>query len=329
MLFGLRRNEILAFCELCRAGGGQVTIGGLAESLGWSKSVASRAANGLAGKGLAQLRRDGQRKLLAVSKSANAVAALKELLAAYPHIAFQDLLAGSSMRVLCGLLFAPASVAAVAMRGRLPQITVRRVLAKLLERGLVGRRRPGEYSIALPGLSGFVLAYCAFAVDAARGAVFGSLIVRGANGLLRTSSPAVPKSMVLTGVSVFGKYGIGIVATDYRDYYFNAFGKPGKPGVEEAVVHALLRSTVMASGREVSYALLVLCKNRKRIDGGRLLECARDFGVESDARQALEFVDCVLSGRPVRKPLVDFGNRVEGPLFPGEEEFKELVRQYG
>lgn len=327
MQFGLRRNEIIAFSQLCRQET-PVTIGVLGQSLGWSKSVASRTANGLASKGLADLQRNGRTKFLTLSKSAHALA-LKELMASNEHVALQDLLAGSTMRVLSGLLYPPASVNDMARRTQTPQITVRWVLSRLLERGLVVRHKAGAYSMALPGLREFVEAYCFFAVDQRRSGVSGSLIVRGGTGLLRTSSQRVPEFMVLTGVSVFGDFGVGLVETDSRDYFYGAWGKPVNPNLEEAVVHALVRSTLRASEREVAYALLVLYKNRTKVNDARFLELAGDFGVSGKAQQGLEFVDCVLSGRPVPRPLFDLGTRVEGPLFPDEGEFKELVKQYG
>lgn len=326
-MFGLRGGEVVAFGELCNRVE-PITVGGLAASLGWSKSAVSRAVSGLASKGLAEVQRTGRSKRVLPSKTAHS-AALKELLASYPHVAFDELLAGSALRVLSGMIFAPASVVQIARRSFTPEITVRRVLAKLLERGLIFRRRQGAYEIALQGLDEFVQAYAAISLEAERSGVSGSLIVRGANGLLRTSSPSVPKSMVLTGLSAFGRYGVSVVQTDFRDYYFNAFGKPHRLGIEEVVIHAILRSTAVSSGREVSFALLVLYKNRKKINEVRLFECAGDFGAEYAVKHSWEFVDCVISGKPVPKSLADFGSKTGGPLLPDAEEFRELVRQYG
>jgi hypothetical protein len=140
---------------------------------------------------------------------------------------------------------------------------------------------------------------------------------------------SIPRFAKPTGLSVLNEFGVRVIQTDFKDYYYNVFGVVGKPSLEEAVVHVLLRSTLSASAREASYALLALQKNKKKVNAKKLLVAASDLGVEQVARQALDFVDAFTENREIKWLIGEDFPRVEGPVFPSFEEFKELVKQYG
>jgi hypothetical protein len=285
--------------------------------------------NSLAEKKLVVLSRDGKRKSVVVSDAPHALA-LTAFFAARPYFDAR-LLAFSSIRVLSGLLFPNSSVARVKRASFLPEITIRRVLSKLLDAGAVGRRGSSDYFILMPELGKAVGELVSFAATQARNNAGGSLITRGPFGFLRTSAAveSVPRFAKPTGLSVLNEFGVNVIQTDFKDYYYNVFGVVGKPSLEEAVVHVLLRSTLSPSAREASYALLALQKNKKKVKAKKLLVAASDLGVEQVARQALDFVEAFAENREVKWLAGEGFQRVEGPVFPSVEEFKELVKQYG
>ena len=102
-----------------------------------------------------------------------------------------------------------------------------------------------------------------------------------------------------------------------------------KLNLEEVLTHALIRATAISSSRELSYVLLVIAKNRKKLNVRRLFETARDHGIEGSAKQCIEFVDAALTRKEIKKPLEDFVTIGKGMIFPDESEFKELLKQYG
>ncbi|MFH0973805.1 MAG: hypothetical protein V1817_03405, partial [Candidatus Micrarchaeota archaeon] len=305
----------------------------LAVRVGAPESVVSRALKALSEKKLVVVSRNGKRNSVVVSDAPHAMA-LKALFAARPYLDLR-VLVHSSIRVLSGLLFPNASVARVKRVGFLPEITVRRVLSKLLDAGVVGRRSSNDYFFLMPELEKAVSDYVSFAVMQAKQDASGSLIARGPIGFLRTSaaSEGIPRFMKPTGLSVLNEFGVGVIQTDFKDYYYNVFGVVKKPALENVVVHVLLRSTLSLSSREASYALLALRKNWKTFDEEKFLMVASDLGVEFVARQSLDFVENFensLAGREEAKPSIGVGfPRVEEPVFPSFEEFRELVKQYG
>ncbi len=327
MQLGLRRSEIRAFKVLCLGKKEDGSIVGLASSLATSKSFTSRIVGSLVKKGFVELTRQGKKKTVKISPAQHAVM-LKELMVTNQHVALEEVLQGAGVQVLTGLLYTPASVEEISAISFSPEVTIRLVLTRMLDRGIVTRPKPAVYSIILPRLRDFVESYARFAVEAKRAGIRGSLIIRGASGLIRTSDRNVPNFMAPTGLSSFGGYGIKLVQTDFKDYYYNVLKPVKKLSLETVLVHSLVRLTLVSSSRELSYTLLVMTKNRKKLNTKRFLETARDYGVESSAKECIKYIDTVLAGKEIVKPLVDFGIRVEGPAFPDEKEFMELMKQY-
>jgi len=303
------------------------SVSDAAEKMGVSVPVVSRVVSSLEQKGFLQVTREGKRKLIAFSTSPPALA-LKELAAANSHVRLERIISNSAARVLSGILNPPASVEEIARTTRLPEITVRRTVGRLLQHGIVARTKPAEYRIILPRLKEFVEAYVNHALEAKRAGVQGSLLTCGPNALLRTTAKNPPK-MVLTGISVFHKYGVKLIETDARDYYLNAFDdKPKQPKLEVAAAHCLARATINASSREAAYAMLAIRKNLKKFDEKLFLQAAADFAVENDARGGLNKVKQFVMGERWPEPLIKDFPHAGGPVWPGWGEFEELVKQY-
>ena len=329
MNWSLGSSELTVFHALCGAEGERQAHGkGLAAKLGLPQSAVSRCLKSLAEKKLATVSRNGKRNDAAVSDAPHALA-LKEFFAANPHVE-PKILAHSGMRALSGLLFPGASVARVKKTGFLAEITARRALSKLRDAGVVGRKSPTNYFLLLPGLEKAVGEYVSFAATQAAKGAPGSVIAKGPYGLLRTSSENVPGLMQPTGLGALQEFGVKIIQTGFKDYYYNVFGQVKKPGLEEAITHALIRAASINSTRETSYALLALHKNRGKIGEETFLAAAGDLGAETTARQALDFAKAFAEGRKIPAPIAGQNSARAGePGFPSLEEFGELVKQYG
>jgi DNA-binding MarR family transcriptional regulator len=331
MDFGLGVPELKVLSLICERK--SESVSGIASKLGIPVSVASRALRTLSEKGFVSLVRNGKRKEARLSDAAHA-RAFAELKAANTHINFTEVLSNSTMRVLSDFvksqeLIASGRVKEIALVVKAPGITVRRTLSKLLEKGIVSRVN-GGYRIVLPRLGEFVRKFLEHALEEKCEGIPGSLIIVGPNALLRTNSEP-NRAMALTGISVFGEYGVKVVETDYRDYCFNAFGERArKPCLEEAIVHSLVRSTLIQSAREVSYAMLVIHKNWRKSRKGKLLGFAKEFLVESETRECLDLVEKVVNGESWPE-YPDWALKLpknSGPFYPSRKEFEALVREY-
>ncbi|MCL5011501.1 MAG: MarR family transcriptional regulator [Candidatus Marsarchaeota archaeon] len=277
-----------------------------------SDTVVSRALKELSSKGMVFSKRK-KTKIISISDAPHAQA-FKSLFLTYPYIDFR-ILSHYNIRVLAGLVFPNASVARVERISLLPKVTVRRLLARLLQNALVGRKGSNDYFITLPELQSAVSEYCAF-IARKNDDVPGGLITRGFYGFLRTDSARIPSFMKPTGLSVLNEFGVAVIQTDFKDYYYNVFKKVRKPCIEEAVIHALIRAEHSKNSRENSYALLALHKNLKRVNVVKFLEIAGDLNATQTAGQSLEFVQGFAT-----KPLMH--DEISKNL-----EFRELVKEY-
>ncbi len=294
----------------------------LAGEFAVSQAAVSRAMKNLLAEGFVQMQREGKRKLFSLSGSAHAVA-FRELVAENRHVGFEKVLAHSAVRVLCGMVFSPVSMEEICRVAKLPEVTVRRILAKMRNAGLVGKMREG-YVVAMHGLKEFVQAYACAGLEEMRKNVPGSLVCRGPFGLLRSSGRQIPKFMAQTGISVFHNFGVQLILTDLRDYSFGLFEKKAnRHSMENAVVHCLVRAISNSDVRENYYAMLVLHKNLKKVNKKRFLNAAKDFGISAGAQECLELVELAAKKEPWPEPITGLGRHA-----PNREEFLELAKQY-
>ena len=325
-MFGLTRVELSVLATLQQSGENKAgwSVVSLAGKMAVSCAQVSRAVASLEKKEFVTAARSRQ-KLVQFSSAGHASAFLY-LLGLHPHVDFVSTLSNSSLRVLSAFTGSAIAIEQMARISRTPTVTVRRTVSKLMERGILVRQEKNQYQLALSGLQTFVQAYATHSLQEKAGV--DGLICCGPNAVLRTKTP-IPRRFELTGVSIFYRFGVPIVQTDFQDYWFNLFdSKTKKPSLEEAVVHALVRSTLISSGREVSYAMLVLYNNWKKVDQKQLLQTAQDYCIESDARHCVNLVEKLVLGGRWPEPLVQGFRKVGGPRYPGFEEFQELVTQY-
>lgn len=318
--------ELRAFQILSQSG--RSSVSNLALGLGISRSAVSRAVTSLEKKGFVESRK-GRRKEVQVARSVSAYP-FEEMLRANPHINFARVFENSNFTVLSALCFREtAPFKSILRTTGVSEITARRSLSKLADAGIVSRRR-GGYGIILPTLGRCVAEYLRLILMAKEGAVGSSFLQVGPAGFVR-SDRKCSDDFTLTGLSVFPKYGVQLVF-DFRDYAANAFFKPKAPRVEEAVLHALVRSTKNESSREASYCLLVIAKNWRRFDWDYFFEHSEDFAVAGDAKRCRDFFQgfsgFLCSGTGINQPLITFPPHGV-PAYPDFESFAQLCGQYG
>jgi DNA-binding MarR family transcriptional regulator len=310
-------SELVVFKAVLQPGEKPWHVKTIAVKTGLSEAVVSRAVTALSEKGLIFSTRKKFREV-SISEAPHAQA-FRALFLSRPYIDFR-VLDYYNMRVLSGLVFGNASVARVKRLAFLPEVTVRRVIRVLLNKALVGRRGPAGYYIIIPEVEKAVSEYVSFAVRAAGKGASGLVVTRGFYGFVRANA-VVPEFMKPTGLSVLNRFGVGVVQTDFRDYYYNILKKVKEPCVEEAVIHSLIMSN--SSVRENSYALLALHKNFDKINVKKFLEIAGDLNAVQIARRAIEFVE-----NSSKKAEGLEASELTASDFPSFSEFSEMVKRY-
>lgn len=301
-----------------------IWIACLAERMNASRSQVSRAVTSLEKKEFLRTSR-ARHKTVRFSPSGHA-AAFRTFLSLHPHVEVAPILANSSLRILTAFTGLPVSVEQIARVSRTPAITVRRALNRLMQKGILVRQEKNHYQIALSGLQKLVQDYVLFELQKKAG--LSGLICYGPNVVVRTEY-SMPSGFVLSGLSVFHRFGVPIVQTTLQDYKSNLFDEtPVQPSLEEAVVHALVRASKISSVREASYGMLVLHKNWQTLDKKMFLQVAGDFGINSCAQESLNLVKKFINGEPWPAPMIFGAGKPGGPFYPSTEEFQELVGQY-
>lgn len=320
-MFDLGTGELSALTALSKTQ--ELSMAELAKRMDADGSVATRAVQRLEEKQFVTTVRT-RKKHVSLSTSAHAVA-YQSLLNLHPHVDFAPALSHSSLRVLTAFTGLPCTIEKMARITRTPVVTVRRVVSNLMDRGILVRQDGREYQLALSGLQEFVQAYCRFALGEKCGTT--AFIHVGPNAVIRTSD-RVPSVLVPTGLSVLNEFGVDLIQGDACDYHVNLFNEENKAvTMERAFVHALLRASVLSSGRESSFVLLAMHKNWNRLDAALFLQEAEDFNVLDDANQALNRIDRFQRKAPWPRPFIQ-AIPASGPLWPSLEEFQELVDQY-
>lgn len=312
---------------------GELSLEEVATESGISHSRASRLVKSLVEKGFLNSRTKGWKKKVALSNSAHSLT-LKELIESSPHITFDTILGNSAIGVFMGFSEKGSSADQIAQMAATPEITVKRTLAKLMMKGVVLQPKRGTYVLSLPGIWKFLDAYRLFLAEEFRKGISGSLIVSKNWGILRTSHINLPANFIKTGISLFSDFGVPLNLTDFHDYYYSILGKTKKPSREEILVHAILRSTLLNSSREISYVLLAMEKNLKKLNKGKFMEAAKRFGVESISEECWKYLENFNKPESItvtaKFPLHPLAfSKLQGPIFPSKEEFGDLVKQYG
>ena len=310
------------------------SVSKIAETLGVSKSAASRALAALEQKGLIESEK-GRKKTVKLARDFSIepflqVMGAHQLINRFPSSDFSKIFENSNFQVLSALCYREsASFSSIIRVTGLTEITARRSLSKLRDRGVVNKKK-NRYGIILPALTTGVQDSLR-KLMARREGIAGNISMQiGPYGFIR-SAAAPSEELVTTGLSLFPKYGISLVS-DINDFIINEFFKPKPPNMEDAVLHALARFAYDPSTREVTYCLLVIAKNWRTFNWERFLEHSEDYNLSEDAKKCRIFFQHFAEFLRKERDNSDRITRSTGLgtlTYPDFESFSELCDQYG
>lgn len=283
-----------------------LTISELADQLDWSASSVSKVVAELDEKGLVETHRD-KRKVVEAA-NVEPVTRYRSLMQRYPHIEFPELLHGEAIPILF-YLSDPITVSELAERTENYRNTVHRIVKRFQKRGLV-RKRAGTYVLnddfrELSEFAGALIAHLHRRLVPTSPA---TILWSGVNEfLLLTDEEIDDPSFKLTGPRRFADYGIPLVITDRRHYFYSERRSDLSPA--DVVCHMLL---IDDGARYKSYCLLLLVK--EPVDRTQLQERAAVYGVSAMVDELLTYLDTR-------------GSHDDGVI--RWTEFKELADDYG
>lgn len=263
---------------------GQMSVSELAEATGLARSHTSETVAELASKELVRKQRDGKRTVVRAER-VEPVEIFRDVVHRHPHVDFSELLHGKALRVLY-CLDSPATVAEIAERADEHRNTVHRVVKRLQTRGIVGKNA-GTYRLneEFEKLSAFARALSSH-YNAIRTPVTSWTVIWETldEFLIQTEQDVDDPAFRLTGPRKFADFGVPLVATNRRQYFYSERKETLTP--EDVVCHTLL---VDDSARYRSYCLLLVLN--ADVDREALRSRARHYGVASTIDELLEYVD--------------------------------------
>lgn len=268
-----------------------LSISELARDVDYSKGYVSKRVTDLVEKELVVVLDDGRRKIIEPSK-VEPVRIYRDLVQQYPHVDFPELLQGKAIPILY-FLDEPITVAQLANRTDNYRNTVNRIVNRLRNRGMV-TKDGGRYVLneSFQPLSRFAraLANHLHVVDAPVGA--GTILWENpAEFLLQTEEAIDDDRYHLTGPRKFSEYGLALMTTDRRHYFYTERQDVLTP--EDIVCHMLL---IDDGARQKGYCLLLLA--RAEVDDELLRERADHYGIEGAVDGLLAYLHTEGEQRP-------------------------------
>jgi DNA-binding MarR family transcriptional regulator len=288
-----------------------ISLSELSDELQYSLSYVSEVTTELEEKGLVETRKNGRRRLVSPSES-KATELYQHLVQKYDHMDWDKLLSGKALEILY-YLNDPTSVSELAEKSDNYRATVHRILERFLDRGIVGKagseyRLTGEFTI----LNDFAREYYR-QVHRKRVA---SCVTSGGYSVIWESPheflasvggtlSGEAKDFHPTGPERFQEYGIELVTTDRRYYFYSEEINEIDP--EDLVCHTLL---VDDDVRYRTYCLLLIQKEGIREEA---VKASKKYGIESTVEELVRY----LSGEEVEENM------------PSREEFESTAGKYG
>lgn len=286
-----------------------MAVSELAERLDRSRSRASEVVSALEEKGLVRKERAGKSKRVAPTES-KVIELYHDLTQRFAHVDLPALLSGPTITLLY-YFDEPVTVADLADRTDNYRNTVHRRVKRLLDRGILSKD-DSRYALTdeFQCLHRFAREYVHHAHRqraAAAMEAFTILWEDHESFLLRTDKAVTDESFIPTGPERFEEYGLPLLATETRYYFYPAGEIELIP--EELICHMLV---IDAGTRFQSYCLLLL--GHAEIDEDRLRERAEDYGVSATVEELLSYLES--------------GGERTTPTLPSWEEFRELADDY-
>lgn len=249
--------EIISY--LVHESGGEVSVGDLAEQMGWSDGHVSRVVSELESDGYVRTKRDGRQKLVALSEI-EPIERLESLLLEYSHVDFPELIAGSGLAVLY-YLDEPRTATVLGEVSGVSRATVYKRLNKLQRVGVVGKSG-SRYRLndSFSSLSGIArgLAHHQHRREAERH-TSGVRIYWATHDeyLFACDTEFVAEHFHETGPALFAEFGIPLLTRERRHYFRSS--RIEKVSAADLVCHALL---IDDGARYRTYSLLLIQTER-------------------------------------------------------------------
>ena len=259
----------------------------------------------LQNKGLIKIAHKGAKKQVSFSDTKHAIL-LKNLLSIYDYVDWENVLKGKAIEILFQVLTDSDKLTAV------PRNTLWRYMKDFKSRGII---QECKVNPQFRGLSEFLEEYQSFfAKKMANEFSDNSVILwqREMEFLIRTpkSVKAPTRAFHKTATSIFSVYDLPLFS-EFDIYFYSTTKKSITP--EDAILHTLLLEP--GNVRYSTYALLLLKKTEKQIDKTYLLREAEHFGLETQVKGMLEFLQTHI--------------RPEGQPLPTWDDFAGKARDYG
>lgn len=279
----------------------------VASLAGMKASNVSRALRSLENVGLVRSRK---KRLIVFER----IASLDKAVSLFDRKQLVNVLCGSTAQLVYAIGKEPSTLKAIQRKSGLSPATLKRELSWLLYSfPLLYRKKKGVYALNEQGKLVFDVIRAIESVAAkklaeTKGAIRELIIFPNECLFSSNAEPVAREETVPTGISVFGKFGIGLLSSG-KNYFVYPRKKPVK--IEEAVVHALCFDR---SASTLLYCLLVISKNKMRLSRKKLLQKSEEYDLQKLAEKLLLFLET--------------NGKEREAFFPSWEKFEEKRREY-
>ena len=286
----------------------------IASDIGRSPTRVSIAVKDLEDKGFVESEKRGLSKRVSISDNKHS-SLLKTFISEHQHMKFEEILSGPTLEILLPLAHSKMKLSGIVKESGYSERTVRRVMKKLKEFGMV--TTDNFYYSKGPLhklLYDFVAEFQRYinlkiAFEISPDAVI--LWERGKEFILKTNQEIKErKNLFSTCFVKMYDFGIKLMLPEYRYYFYTPFKKRLK--VEDVAVHTLAVDRM--SARNTLYVLLLVAKNLDKIDLGYLKGESEKFELKKTVHQLFDY----LKNRGKPKPI----------YFPTWNEFESKAGDY-
>jgi DNA-binding MarR family transcriptional regulator len=265
------------------------SVSKISEKLGLSLNGTSKIVKSLKENGFINAERKGKKKIIRLSEAKHAQL-FKKITKEYEHIDFAELLSGSALEVIY-LLDERKSASEIAKELGTHRRNIHRILRKLMDRGVVGRDESkynllGEFRV----LQIFAKEFYSYVHSKLASEFSSDAVVVWQNlreFIIRTDREEGAGNFRLTGPDRFGEFGVPLLTTKAKYYFYSQ--EKEKLDLEDILIHTLLIEPKSTS--TVTYCLVLLAKQRKKIDMGKLLKLASKYKIKDRVQPLFDYIE--------------------------------------
>lgn len=287
----------------------------LARKLDRSLTRVSLALKDLEEKGFVEVKKAGISKQVVISSNKHS-SLLKAFISEHRYMKLENALSGPTLEILLPLSYSKMRLSEIVESSGYSERTVRRVMKKLKELGIVAAE--DFYYSKTPSfelLYEFVREFQRYlnfkkALSFSPDAVI--LWERGKEFILKTEHEIEESgNLFSTCFAKMHDFGIKLMLPNYRYYFYTPFKK--RLEVEDVALHTLAIDRM--STRNILYVLLLMAKNYENINVEYVRKESVKFQLEEIVHQLFEYLES--------------RGKVKPPYFPSWGEFRSKAEEYG